>query len=85
MQQKPAPQADSSLEILRRKSRNRNVLVFTFDALSHSHVGCYGYNRKTTPVIDSVARKGVLWEKAYALAVYTRASVALRFSNSFDV
>jgi arylsulfatase A-like enzyme len=50
-----------------------NVLLITIDALRADHLGSYGYHLETSPFIDSLAKKGVLfsdatpaWPKTYA-------------------
>ena len=52
----------------------RNVLLIICDALRKSGVGCYGYARDTTPCIDSLARQGVRFHRAYSAAPYTYSS-----------
>ena len=42
------------------------VLVIDIDSLRPDHLGCYGYERNTSPTIDSVARDGVRFEECYA-------------------
>ncbi len=44
----------------------RNVLVITLDTTRADHLSCYGYPLELTPHIDAVARRGVLFERAYA-------------------
>lgn len=34
------------------------VILFDIDTLRADHMGCYGYGRNTTPVMDSIAREG---------------------------
>ena len=41
------------------------ILFIDIDTLRADHVGCYGYKRNTTPVIDSVAKEGVVFDKYY--------------------
>lgn len=41
-----------------------SILLVTFDTLRADHIGCYGYERIKTPVIDSLATSGLLFEKA---------------------
>ena len=36
------------------------VLLFDIDTLRADHMGCYGYGRNTTPVMDEIAKEGVL-------------------------
>jgi arylsulfatase A-like enzyme len=50
-----------------------NVVLVTVDSLRADHVGCYGYDRETTPNIDELATGGTFVD-AYANANATRAS-----------
>lgn len=59
------------LRSFRNKHRNNNVVLFLFDATNPTHLGCYGYPKPTSPVIDSVAADGLIWENAIAQAVST--------------
>ena len=47
-----------------RGDRDRNVLLITIDTLRADHLGSYGYSRPTSPNIDDLARRGVLFEHA---------------------
>lgn len=40
-----------------------NVLFITVDTLRADHLGCYGYFRDTTPRIDALAARGVVFER----------------------
>lgn len=54
------------------RRRARAVILISIDTLRRDHLGCYGYGRDTSPVIDRFARKeAVLFEQAYAQAPYT--------------
>lgn len=33
------------------------VLLFDIDTLRADHMGCYGYGRNTTPVMDEIAKE----------------------------
>ncbi len=41
------------------------VLIIAIDGLRADHVGCYGYDRPTTPTLDRLAEDGLLFEEAY--------------------
>ena len=41
------------------------IIYFDIDTLRPDHMGCYGYKRNTTPVIDSIAREGVCFDQYY--------------------
>lgn len=43
-----------------------NVLYIDIDSLRPDHLGCYGYARDTSPVIDSVAREGIVFTGVHA-------------------
>jgi len=43
-----------------------NVLVIVVDTLRADHLSSYGYSRQTTPNIDNLAHRGVLFENAIA-------------------
>lgn len=55
--------------------RDPNVLILLVDALRPDHLGCYGYPLPTSPTIDGLARRGVLFADATSPATYTRAAV----------
>lgn len=48
-----------------------NVLLITLDTTRADHLGCYGYERIETPVIDRLASDGVRFERVYASAPIT--------------
>ena len=41
------------------------ILYIDIDTLRPDHLGCYGYNRNTSPNIDKIAGKGVRFENYY--------------------
>jgi arylsulfatase A-like enzyme len=52
----------------------RNVVLLVLDACRADTLGCYGYGRDTTPFIDTLARSGLTFDRAYAAAPYTYSS-----------
>jgi len=52
-----------------------NVVFIVVDSLRADHLGCYGYGRDTTPVIDKLAREGTLFRQAFSHGGYTYLSV----------
>lgn len=52
----------------------QDVLLITIDSLRTDHVGCLGYERNTTPVIDDFAAGGHTFNNAFAHACSTRPS-----------
>ena len=49
-------------------ARRPNILLIVADQLSIAAVGAYGKGGTHTPIVDSVARRGVVWETAYTPA-----------------
>lgn len=52
------------------------VILISIDALRADHVGCYGYQRDTTPFIDSFAKEGILFKSCYIPEPWTLTSHA---------
>ena len=40
-----------------------NLLLIAIDTLRADHLGCYGYGRTTSPHLDALAERGVLFEQ----------------------
>ena len=45
--------------------RDPNVLLIVIDTLRADHLGCYGYERDTSPNIDRFSKTGVLFQNTY--------------------
>ncbi len=56
------------------ESRRPNVLLITLDTTRADRLGCYGYDLAETPYLDALAKRGVLFERAYAPAPMTSPS-----------
>ncbi len=52
----------------RSNASKPNVLLITVDTLRPDHLGCLGYPRRTSPAIDGLARRGVLFRQAITAA-----------------
>ena len=59
------------------------VFLICLDAVRPDHLSCYGYTRNTTPGIDRLADKGVLFEDAVSQAPWTTASIVTIMSSTF--
>jgi arylsulfatase A-like enzyme len=55
---------------------NPNVLLIVVDTLRADHVGCYGYQRETTPSIDILAGDSLVFKQAISAAPWTAPSLA---------
>jgi arylsulfatase A-like enzyme len=52
-----------------------NVVVLLIDCLRADHLGVNGYERDTTPSLDSLASEGINFTRAFSQALWTRPSV----------
>jgi len=48
-----------------------DLILILLDTVRRDHIGSYGYHRDTTPVIDSLARDGLVFERAVAQSSWT--------------
>ncbi len=62
-----------------------NVVWIVIDALRTDHLGSYGYERDTSPFIDTFARENVLFKHAFSQESYTSASVASYFTSTYPI
>ena len=66
-----------SLVLVRRPHETApNVILITVDTLRRDHLGCYGYQRPTSPSIDAFAQDALVFDNGYSHASTTRPSVA---------
>lgn len=49
----------------------RNVIIISIDTLRADRLGCYGYERPTSPALDGFADSGLLFENAVAQSPWT--------------
>ena len=57
-------------------STKPNILIVLFDAWSASNTSVYGYPRETTPNINRLAEKAIVYHNHYASGHYTYPSTA---------
>jgi arylsulfatase A-like enzyme len=60
---RPAPAAPERIP--------RGAILVSVDTLRADHLGCYGYERETSPEIDGLAARGALFENAVSSAPWT--------------
>jgi len=68
--------ADPTLLRERTGPRPRSVLVYLIDTLRADHCSAYGYSRRTTPALEEIAAEGVVFERTWAQAPWTRPAAA---------
>lgn len=60
-----------------------NVIIIGVDTLRPDHLGCYGYGRDTSPVVDRLAAEGVLFENVISQSPWTSPSFASVFTSLY--
>lgn len=64
-------------------ARDTNILVVVLDTVRARNLSCYGYERKTTPFLESFADTGIKFEYAYAPSRFTTPSHASLFTGAY--
>jgi len=59
-----------------RRVEKPNIVLIVVDTLRKDHLGCYGYERDTSPNIDRLAAKSVVYDNAFSQAPWTLPAVA---------
>jgi arylsulfatase A-like enzyme len=60
-----------------------NILLLLIDTLRADHLSCYGYGRATSPCIDRIAERGVVFDSAISAAPWTPPSHASVFTGTY--
>lgn len=58
-----------------------NVLILIWDAVRAPNLSAYGYGRRTTPALERLTRRGVLFERAFSTAPWSLPSHASIFTG----
>jgi arylsulfatase A-like enzyme len=62
---------------------NPNIILIVMDAVRADHLSCYGYSVPTTPGLDEIAAKGLIFDRAFAAAPWTPPSHASLFTGTY--
>ncbi|MCK5011772.1 MAG: sulfatase-like hydrolase/transferase, partial [Deltaproteobacteria bacterium] len=62
-----------------------NIVLITIDALRADHLSCYGYERETSPNIDRIAEKGIIFKNTIASSSWTAPSMASLFTSLYPI
>jgi arylsulfatase A-like enzyme len=57
-------------------AKRTNIVLIVIDTLRADHLSCYGYAENTSPFIDDIASKGILFERSYSASSWTPPSMA---------
>ncbi|MGH9464750.1 MAG: sulfatase [Thermoanaerobaculia bacterium] len=62
-----------------------DVILVSLDTLRADHLGCYGYERPTSPFLDGVAARGFRFAAAVSQSPWTRPSHRALFSGQYPL
>jgi arylsulfatase A-like enzyme len=68
-----------------RQETRPNLVLFVVDTLRADHLGCYGYDRPTSPRLDEFAREGVRFAEARAQSSWTKPAMATILTGLYPV
>ena len=80
LSQLPSSSIDSKVHATGR-SKSPNIVLIISDATRADHLSSYGYYRNTTPNIDGLAKRGVLFENAISSSSWTLPAIASIFTS----
>ncbi|MDX2122243.1 MAG: sulfatase [Gemmatimonadota bacterium] len=66
------------------RSGSPNVLLLVLDTVRAMSLSVYGYQRPTTPVLERLAARGVVFDRAISTAPWTRPSHASLFTGRWE-
>jgi len=61
---------------IRQAGNSQNVIIIVFDAFSAYNISLYGYQRETTPKLDRLAERAVVYHNHYASGNFTTPGTA---------
>jgi arylsulfatase A-like enzyme/Flp pilus assembly protein TadD len=67
----------------RQAAPSLGVLLITIDTLRADHLGCYGYQRGSTPAMDALAKQAAKFEHAFAPVPLTLPSHAALLTGTY--
>ncbi|UVE50741.1 sulfatase [Haloferax larsenii] len=61
----------------------QSVILLSIDALRADHLGCYGYDRDTSPNLDMLAENNIQFTNSYSVSSHTREAVPALLSGQY--
>ncbi len=69
------------VDALRAAAAGANLVIVVIDCARADHVGCYGYPRPTTPIIDALAKQSIVFKQHFSQYPSTKPSTASLFTG----
>ena len=64
-------------------TRPKKIILISIDTLRSDHLGCYGYQRNTSPAIDLLAGKGIIFKNTFSPSSHTIPSHGSMFTGKY--
>lgn len=61
----------------------KNIILVTIDSLRPDHLSFFGYEKNTSPNINEICKKSIVFKNAYSTAPYTKASFKSIFTGTY--
>lgn len=71
--------------IYTREKEGLNVILVSLDTLRADHLGCYGYERNTSPAIDALAEDSALFLNTYSSSTWTLPAHVSLLTSLFNI
>src|SRR5678810_816118 len=65
----------------RATAKHPNVIFYVIDGGGADLMSVYGYNRRTTPFLERLAKEGVVFENAHSNSTWTQPSTCLLYTS----
>lgn len=65
----------------REQEPKPNLLLIMIDTLRADHLGLYGYDRDTSPFMDTLAERSLVYDTAYSVANWTNPTIKTLFTG----
>ncbi len=65
------------------QSGKPNIIILVFDAMSARNLSVYGYPRNTTPGLERIARRALVYHSHYSAGNFTTSGVASMFTGLY--
>ena len=62
-----------------------NIVLISVDSLRADHLGCYGYDRPTSPRLDQLAAEGALCERVFCSGLPTQPSHTTLYTGQHPI
>ncbi len=80
----PSREVGTPADLIRLRDReDLNVVFIVIDTMRADHLSCYGYERATTPNMDTLARYGIRFDDVIAQSTWTKASMASLWTGAY--